>query len=61
MTFHQASVASGRWQTISLAEQLATVGSDVGRAHRWQEQDPHLCEKACVRALELLDRTIGDP
>lgn len=45
---------------MSLAEQLANVGSDVARAHRWQGKDPQLCEKAFVRALELLDLTIGD-
>jgi hypothetical protein len=46
---------------MPLAEQLANVGSDVARAHRWQGKDRDLCEKAFVRALELLDLTIGDP
>ena len=45
---------------MTLTEQLANVGSDVARAHRWQEKDPQLCEKAFTRALELLDLTIGD-
>ncbi len=61
MSHQHASLASGRWQTMSLAEQLANVGSDVARARRWQEADAHLCEKAFERALELLDLTIGDP
>lgn len=56
-----ASLAAGRWQTLPLAEQLANVGSDVARAHRWEQKDPDLCEKAFGRALELLDLTIGDP
>ncbi len=61
MAHQHASLAAGRWQTMPLAEQLANVGSDVARAHRWQEKDLYLCEQAFVRALELLDLTIGDP
>jgi len=60
MSPQHANLAAGRWQMLSLAEQLANVGSDVARAHRWQEKDPLLCEKAFVRALELLDLSIGD-
>lgn len=55
-----ANLAAGRWQTLSLMEQLANVGSDVARARRWQGKDASLSEKAFVRALELLDLTIGD-
>ena len=61
MSHQHASLAAGRWQTLPLVEQLANVGSDVARAHRWQEKDPQLCEKAFARALELLDLTIADP
>ena len=61
MSYQHANLAAGRWQTLPLAEQLANVGSDVARAHRWQEKDSQLCEKAFVRALELLDLTIADP
>jgi len=60
MAHQHAQLAAGQWQTMSLVEQLANVGSDVARAHRWQGKDPQLCEKAFVRALELLDLTIGD-
>ena len=41
-------------------EQLANVGSDVTRAHRWHGKDASLSEKAFIRALELLDLTIED-
>ena len=61
MSHQHASLAAGRWQTLPLTEQLANVGSDVARVHRWQEKDPQQCDKAFVRALELLDMTIGDP
>ena len=61
MAYQHASLAAGRWRTLTLAEQLANVGSEVGRARRWRGQDPRLCEQAFTRALELLDLTIGDP
>ncbi|WP_447972921.1 hypothetical protein [Nitrospira sp. Kam-Ns4a] len=54
-------MAAGRWQTLSLVEQLANVGSEVARMRRWQGRDAQLCERAFVRAVELLDLTIGDP
>jgi hypothetical protein len=61
MAHQHAQLAAGRWQTLPLVEQLANVGSDVARAHRWQGKDAASCEKACNRALELLDLTIQDP
>jgi hypothetical protein len=61
MSSQHVELAAGRWQLLSLMEQLAHVGSDVARARRWQHTDPKLCESAFVRALELLDLTIGDP
>lgn len=60
MSHVHANLAAGRWQTMSLMEQLANVGSDVARALRWQGKNPGLSEKAFIRALELLDLTIGD-
>lgn len=53
-------LAAGRWYVLPLVEQLANVGSEVGRASRWKEKDPQACENAFNRALELLDLTIGD-
>jgi hypothetical protein len=53
-------LASGRWQRLSLMEQLANVGSEVGRAARWYGKDPQRCEQPFIRALELLDLTIAD-
>jgi hypothetical protein len=54
-------LAAGRWRQLSLAEQLANVGSEVGRAHRWQGRDERLAATAFERALELLDLTLADP
>lgn len=53
-------LASGRWQSLSLMEQLANVGSEVGRAARWYGKDQQHCEQAFERALESLDLTIAD-
>jgi hypothetical protein len=61
MSYQHASLAGGRWQTMSLVEQMANVGSEVARAHRWHEKDPQLSSHAFARALELLDLTISDP
>lgn len=60
MSHAHANLAAGRWQTLSLMEQLANVGSDEARAHHWQGKDASLSEKAFIRALELLDLTIGE-
>jgi len=60
MTYVHADLAAGRWHTLPLLEQLANVGSDVARAARWYAKDPHRCEQAFARALELLDLTIED-
>ncbi len=61
MSHQHTGLAEGRWHTMSLMEQLGNVGSEVGRASRWKEKDPQACEKAFIRALELLDLTTQDP
>lgn len=61
MPYQHPSLAGGRWFTMPLVEQLAHVGSEVGRMLRWKEKNPQDCEKAFFRALELLDLTIQDP
>lgn len=57
---HQ-SLAAGRWQTFTLAEQLGNIGSEVGRALNWQKRgDEKQWQGALDRALELFDLTIAD-
>lgn len=53
-------LASEKWQTFSLCEQLGNIGSEVGRARRWFDKDQKLYEGAVRRALELFDLTIAD-
>jgi hypothetical protein len=56
---HQ-QLAEGGWSKLSLLEQLANVGSEVGRAAKWQNRDRTSYEAAYRRALELLDLTMQD-
>lgn len=56
------SLAAGRWQTLTVSEQLGNVGSEVERALRAREQGRHdRLERALDRALELFDLTAADP
>lgn len=61
-------LAAGRWGQFSLAEQLANVGSEVGRMARWRDRlreitrarellcAAALCEPVYGTTLEDLDR-----
>ncbi|MGI8657204.1 MAG: hypothetical protein ACR2K4_00320 [Candidatus Limnocylindria bacterium] len=53
-----ATLAGGRWATLTLVEQLANIGSEVGRA-RAQGNEQRLAP-ALDRALELFDLTLAD-
>lgn len=55
-------LASGRWFTCSLSEQLGNIGSEISRALRAQrEGNNQRMHHALDRALELFDLTIADP
>jgi hypothetical protein len=57
-----ASLAGGRWQTLTLTEQMGNVGSEVDRALRARAQGKSdRMEHALDRALELFDLTAADP
>ncbi len=59
--FIHHDLAGGRWFGMALCEQLGNVGSEVGRAIKWQrEENTVRREKSLERALELLDLTIAD-
>jgi hypothetical protein len=60
MTLHQ-DLAAGRWTELSLMEQLANIGSEVGRAARAKSAGrQERMDAAFDRALELFDLTIAD-
>jgi hypothetical protein len=55
------AVSKDRWFTLSLADQLGNIGSEVGRARKWQGKDEQSFWGAVTRALELFDLTREDP
>jgi hypothetical protein len=61
MTVQRRDLADGRWTTLSLAEQLGNIGSEVSRAIAWKPKNTEVSERALYRALELFDLTLADP
>ena len=62
MTVQHRELASGRWNELSLVEQLGHIGSEVERALKWRgKNNPDYCMRAFERALELLDLTLACP
>jgi len=54
-------LAAGRWYQLTLMEQLANIGSEVGRATRARSQgNEQRLAGALERALELFDLTLAD-
>ena len=52
-------LASGKWNELSLIEQMANVGSEVERTISWKNKNnKEYSQMAFFRALELLDLTI---
>ena len=60
MTVHR-ELTAGRWFELSLLEQRANIGSEVGRALRARESaNTPRFDAAFDRALELFDLTLSD-
>jgi hypothetical protein len=58
MTIQHKSLAAGGWNKLNLMEQMANVGSEVGRAISWREKgNKEYSKRAFERALELLALT----
>lgn len=54
-------LAGGRWVTLTLAEQMGNIGSEVDRAFQAQARgDVARADLAFARALELFDLTAAD-
>ncbi len=59
MSIQHTGLAAGRWQQMSLMEQMANIGSEVDRALNWKvKNNSTYCQKAVDRALELLDLSL---
>jgi hypothetical protein len=54
-------LAAGRWGTLSVAEQLGNIGSEISRAVNWASRNPEMARSALYRALDLFDLTLDDP
>ena len=56
-----SDLAAGRWSRLTIAEQLAHVGSEFERARRaWENGRRERFDRALERALELFDLTAAD-
>ena len=49
-----------RWRAFSLPEQMGNIGSEVGRAAKWQNRNKKAFWGAVTRAIELFELTIAD-
>ena len=61
MTRFHHNLHQGRWNKLSLVEQMANVGSEVSRTINWKKRNKTDAQKSFYRALELIELTIGDP
>lgn len=61
MNHQHKQLAAGHWQDFTLIEQLANVGSEIGRCINWQTNGYGNPRDAFYRALELIDLTLADP
>lgn len=60
MKLEHQNLASGSWAKLSLAEQLANIGSEVERAISWKEKGNNdYSQKAFLRSLELLSFSLN--
>lgn len=62
MTHQHKELAAGGWNRLSLAEQMANIGSEIERTISWKKKGrAEISARAFERALELLDLTAADP
>jgi len=62
MSYKHQALAAGRWNELSLLEQMGNIGSEVERALKWKEKgNADYSMNAFERALELSDLTLADP
>lgn len=61
MNVEHKELAQGRWFTLSLVEQMANIGGEVGRALNWKAKNNEQYSRlAFERSLELTDLTLSD-
>ena len=61
MKFQHKELAAGRWFALSFLEQMAHIGSEVGRSLNWKAKNNSVYyQQAFERALELIYLTLDD-
>ena len=59
MNYAHPGLANGKWQQLTLAQQIANIGSEVIRGFKWKTKGKkERSDEAFIRALELFDLTI---
>lgn len=59
MSYQHKDLAAGRWEKLPFLEQMANIGGEVERALNWRaKNNADYAQKACERALELIDLTL---
>jgi hypothetical protein len=56
--FHDEII--NRWNNLSIHEQIANIGAEVGRAIKWKKKNQKIFLNAFYRSLELIDLTVSD-
>lgn len=57
--FHKEMMS--RWNKLSIFEQMANIGAEVGRTISWRKKDNReMSRNALYRALELIDFSVDD-
>jgi len=60
MNYRPQNITPQHWSSFSLCEQLANIGSEVGRAISWQTKGNEQYGKlAFYRSLDLIDLTLN--
>ena len=61
MSVQHRKLAAGKWKKMPFLEQMANIGSEVGRSLGWRKKgNLEYARIAFDRALELLELTIAD-
>lgn len=61
MTYQHKALAESGWNKLSLVEQMANIGAEVGRALKWRDRKPDYALSSFYRSLELLSLSLADP
>jgi len=60
MSVEHKELALGRWEQLSILEQMANIGSEVERALNWKARNnADYSRRAFERALELVDLSLA--